>query len=102
MGIEVAAIGLAALAFGSSVYSGQQQAKAQEKAQNQATQQAKSQEIAADQAFNAANKKKPDVANIMAQAQQDAQGGVGSTMLTGPQGVDASALKLGKSTLLGG
>jgi hypothetical protein len=96
----IAAVSL--ISAGTSAYGARQQAKAQEQAQNQATKQAKSQEFAADQAFNAANKKKPDIAGITAKAQQDAQGGVGSTMLTGPQGVDASTLKLGKSTLLGG
>jgi L-serine deaminase len=77
------------------VYQGEQARKAQ----NQAADQAKA---SADQAFNKANPKKPDAAAMLYGNQQAAAGGVGSTMLTGPAGVDPATLSLGKSTLLGG
>lgn len=56
----------------------------------------------AEQGMNKSNSKSADVNSIMSGAQQAAKGGQSGTMLTGPQGVDASALTLGKNTLLGG
>jgi hypothetical protein len=56
----------------------------------------------AERANNAANQKKPNVAGIIAEASRRARGGVGSTMLTGPQGVAGSTLSLGRTSLLGG
>lgn len=53
----------------------------------------------ADQANNKANAKTPNIAALLAGNQ--APGGVGSTMLTGPGGVDTSKLTLGRNTLLG-
>ena len=38
---------------------------------------------------------------MMSQAEQSAQSGASSTMLTGPTGVDPTQLALGRSTLLG-
>lgn len=38
----------------------------------------------------------------LSQAEQAAQAGPSSTMLTGPMGIDPTQLQLGKSTLLGG
>ena len=52
-----------------------------------------------EQAFNKANAKTPDLSAIMANAQQ--RGGPSGTMLTGPSGIDPSALNLSKNTLLG-
>ena len=74
----------------------------QEDAQKQSVVQAQQQATQVDQANNNANKKQPNVSGILSAAQQAAKGGVGGTMLTGPQGVDPSTLTLGKSTLLGG
>lgn len=72
----------------------QEAAAAQAKqAAEQAAKQAEDEAKAADQAFNRTNQKKPAAANALP--------GGGSTMLTGPQGVDPNALTLGKSTLLG-
>ncbi len=57
--------------------------------------------------FNKRNARAPDAANMIAQAQQAAKtagggmGGAGSTMLTGPSGVDPAALSIGRNTLLG-
>lgn len=109
----------AAVATGYSIYQGekmadqaaqaqreqaamQKQALAQQKAaQAESTAAAQTQAKAAEQTMNAATRKSPDVSGIMAAAESLQQGGVGSTMLTGPTGVDPNELKLGKSTLLG-
>lgn len=55
----------------------------------------------ADMAFNRANGKSPDVMGIMDSNRMNAKGGQSGTMLTGTQGVDPTALLLGKKTLLG-
>ncbi len=78
-----------------SLYQGEQARKEQHKAADRAR-------ADADQAFNRANPKKPDAAQLLYGNQQSNSGGVGSTMLTGPQGIDPSGLSLGKTTLLGG
>lgn len=105
MGVLAAA---AVVGTGVSVYNGIQQSNAQDKAQKQAQQQAQAQAdaadkqaAAADQAQNRANQKSPDASAILSAAQQSGKGGASGTMLTGPQGVDPSALALGKNTLLG-
>lgn len=84
-----------------SIYSGERAAHAQQKAQSEAKANALKQEKAADEAFNAANRKKPDTMAILDAASQSGKAGASSTMLTGPMGVDPSALTLGKNTLLG-
>jgi hypothetical protein len=73
----------------------------QKKAQAEAAASAAKQAKASDEAVNAATRKSPDVSSIVAASEAAQQGGVGSTMLTGPTGVDPNDLKLGKSTLLG-
>ena len=67
---------------------------AQKQAVDQANQQAQQASQQADQQFNRANQRRPD-------AMPGPAGAGGSTMLTGPQGIDPGALPLGKSTLLG-
>ena len=67
---------------------------AQKQAVDQANQQAQQAAQQADQQFNRANQRRPD-------AMPGPAGAGGSTMLTGPQGIDPGALPLGKSTLLG-
>ena len=67
--------------------------QAEQQAQ-QAAQQAQQASQQADQQFNRANQRRPD-------AMPGPAGAGGSTMLTGPQGIDPGALPLGKSTLLG-
>lgn len=92
-----------------SIYNGQQQAKAQAKAAQQAQANADRQAALADQQFNSANQKKPNVAGLLAANSGGGGGpgagggtpGVAGTMLTGPAGVDLGTLNLGKSTLLG-
>lgn len=84
-----------------SIYTGNQQAKAQKKAMAQAQQNANQQAAAAEQAFNASNQKLPDTSSILDAATRAGRGGVSGTMLTGAQGVDADKLTLGRNTLLG-
>lgn len=75
-------------------------AKAQKEANALALEQSKKTAEQAEQATNRANRKAPDMAAILAGNAMTK--GVGSTMLTGPQGVASSNLTLGRSTLLGG
>jgi len=115
MGIEtaiaLAAVGTAVAAgsTGYAIYSGEQGKKAQEDAmrkqeaaQAQAAKQAQSQTRLSRQAMAAANRIEPAVGGIMQAAQESAQGGPSSTMLTGPMGVNPQDLQLGRSSLLGG
>ncbi len=89
-----AVIGSAVLGAGTSM-DAQRKAKNQaEDASRQAEQQAQQAAQQADQQFNRANQRRPD-------AMPGPAGAGGSTMLTGPQGIDPGALPLGKSTLLG-
>lgn len=86
---------------GMSYANGQEQKKTAEAARQQAQQNADKQAAQADQDFNRANQKKPDTIGALSAAQQAGKAGASGTMLTGPQGVDPSALSLGKNTLLG-
>lgn len=74
----------------------------QTSAQAEAKTAAETQASTAQQNVNRARQKAPDVGAIQEAAQAGAKGGAAGTMLTGPQGVDVSALQLGKNTLLGG
>jgi hypothetical protein len=56
---------------------------------------------AADENINRATAKRPNTARIVDEAAQAGKAGASGTMLTGSQGVDPSALTLGRSTLLG-
>lgn len=99
----VTAIAVASVASaGISLINGQKQAKAADRAAQQAEANAKKQEKAADEANNAANRKRVDAQGAMDSALQAGREGAAGTMLTGAQGVDASQLSLGKNTLLGG
>ena len=93
-----AVIGSAVLGAGASM-DAQRKAKnqaedASRQAEQQAQQAAQQASQQADQQFNRANQRRPD-------AMPGPAGAGGSTMLTGPQGIDPNALPLGKSTLLG-
>ncbi len=83
-----------------SVYSGERANSMQIDANNKAQEAAKKQESLADQANNRASQKKPDTLAIL-DAAQNMNKGITGTMLTGPSGVDAAQLQLGKNTLLG-
>ena len=106
MGVETilagAALAIAATGTGYSIYEGERAATAQKRAQRQALADAKATAQSADEANNRVNQKRPNANAILSAAHQAARGGMGSTMLTGPQGVSPSELSLGKSTLLGG
>lgn len=93
-----AVIGSAVLGAGTSI-DAQRKAKnqaedASRQAEQQAQQAAQQASQQADQQFNRANQRRPD-------AMPGPAGAGGSTMLTGPRGIDPGALPLGKSTLLG-
>jgi hypothetical protein len=82
----------------------QQQAAAfaaQEAATAKAMQDAERQANLADQANNRANKKRPNVGARLEANQAASTAGGGSTMLTGPGGVDTGSISLGRNTLLG-
>ena len=97
----------AAAALGSSVYSGQQQSRAakrsaglQREAMSQAEAQTMSQMEQSRQAQRKANRKRPNVAALLATAQEAATTGPASTILTGPGGT-SSAPALGRTNMLG-
>ena len=102
-GITATTVLAAAAAAGTaySIYSGERQASAQNKAQKQAKATAEQQAKVAEEATNKASQKSPDTSAILSAAEQSGKAGASSTMLTGSQGVDASSLALGRSTLLG-
>jgi hypothetical protein len=94
----------AVAALGSSVYQGEQQRKeqkealrSQERGMREASDRAQQQQRMSEEAMNKANRKKPDVNQILKD-----QGIVGaSTMLTGPMGVSTGG-NIQKNSLLGG
>jgi membrane protease subunit (stomatin/prohibitin family) len=73
----------------------------QKQANAGALQAAQAQADQAQQVFNKANSKSPDVGAMLSANANAAKAGNTSTMLTGNKGVDAQALNLGKNTLLG-
>lgn len=96
-----AAVAAAVIGTGVSYASAQRSASMQEAGMRQAQKNADAQAAQADQAANAANRKKPDTSAIMDAAMSAGKQGSYGTMLTGPGGVDTSALNLGKTSLLG-
>ena len=106
MGVETilagAALIISAAGTGYSIHEGERSAAAQNRSQRQALADSRAAAQSADEANNRANQKRPNANATLAAAQQAARGGMGGTMLTGPQGVSSSELSLGKSTLLGG
>ena len=108
-GPELAIIGsaLAGGMIGTSIYQGEQQSKAarrsaglQREAMQQAEAQTMSQMEQSRQAQRKANRKRPNVAALLATAQEASTTGPASTMLTGPGGT-SSAPSLGRTNLLG-
>lgn len=95
------ALGVLAAASAAQAYSTIKQTEAQKRAQGKAEDAAAKQEQDAQREFRRQNRKAPDIGSLLAGNRDSAGGGVGSTMLTGPSGVDAGSLSLGKSTLLG-
>jgi uncharacterized protein HemX len=100
--VEVGALAVAAVGAGSAVYSAKQGQIAQKNAGQAAVAAANKNAQSADEANNAANAKSPDSAALMAANLAAGKQGASGTMLTGPGGVDPTALTLGKSSLLGG
>jgi len=103
------ALGIATAGTAYSIVAGEQGKKAQEEAmqkqqaaQARASRQAEAQATASKAAIRRSEQQAPDVASIMAAAQQSGAGGPAGTMLTGPAGIDPSQLTLGRNTLLGG
>lgn len=101
--------GVAAAAAGGAAVQGHQQSVAsknarqgQKEAQADAKARALSQQRQNEQAQAAANRKTPDAGSLLQEEQAAALSGAGSTLLTGPAGVDPARLKLGRNTLLGG
>lgn len=94
-----AVIGSAVLGAGTSI-------DAQRKAKNQAEDASRQAEQQAQQAAQEAQKQNDIMTNRSNQRRADSSAatpglGLGTTMLTGPQGVAGNQLHLGKSTLLG-
>lgn len=89
------------LAAGATVYQAEKSASVQKKAmaqQREATANAsKRQEIET----NRANARSPDLAGIAGRNAAQAQLGIGSTMLTGAQGIDPGQMSLAQTSLLG-
>lgn len=94
-------VAASAIGAGASIYSAKKNAKAQKVATQQAEKQAAETKATNQRAINRANQKTPDLAAIFGMNRQATGGGVGSTMLTGPGGVPAGTVALGRNTLLG-
>ena len=95
------AVGIAAVAAaGASVYQADRQSSAQKKAARMQAEAQRNQLNRDEQNFNRQNQTKVDMESLL--AGESTGGDLGSTMLTGPQGVDRSKMNLGKSQLLGG
>jgi flagellar biosynthesis component FlhA len=94
-------LALAAIAGSTAVglYTANEQKQAQREAASEAKKAAATTEQQAQQANNKANQKAPDMEALL--KANTGKGGASGTMLTGPAGIDPTALALGKNTLLG-
>jgi len=90
----------ALLGAGTAAYTASKQAGAQKRASAAAESSAAREAQQAERQFNKANQKTPDLAAMLGANRQGAQGGVGSTFLTGVGG--AAPGMLGRTSLLGG
>lgn len=97
--VAAVAVGAATAYVGYQGYQANKANQQQRAYQKSALEMSRKQADLADQANNKANAKTPDIAALLAGNQNP--GGVGSTMLTGPGGVDTTKLALGRNTLLG-
>lgn len=96
---------MAAAAIGSTgytIYNGEKARREQSRANSNARKAAATTAQQAEEANNRANSRTPDTAAALAANQLGSLSGQGSTMLTGPKGVDPNSLTLGRNTLLGG
>lgn len=94
-------LAVTAVAAGLSIYQGNKQEKMQKKAMAQSKALADKSATAAEQAYNAANQKRPNTSEILDAASQSGRAGVSGTMLTGAQGISKDQMALGRNTLLG-
>ncbi|MGQ0595789.1 hypothetical protein [Aquabacterium sp.] len=97
--VAAVAVGAATAYVGYQGYQANKANQQQRAYQKSALEMSRKQADLADQANNKANAKTPDILALL--AANKSPGGVGSTMLTGPGGVDTSKLTLGRNTLLG-
>ncbi len=102
MSALISAVVVAGAGLGYSIHSGEQAKNRQQIAQRQGKKRAEEQESQADQAFNKANRRKPNFVDMLRANQQAAGTGGSGTRLTGLAGVNPASLNLGRSTLLGG
>ena len=92
---QIGALAVGAVSAASQYDASRRQKNQAKDAANAAQQQAQREAQQADMQFNRANQRRANDAGTM-------PGGAGnSTLLTGPGGIDPSALTLGKNTLLG-
>ena len=95
--------GAAILGAGMSAYQGAKNRKAQRRAQAEAARQAEADRNAAARQFNRENQKQPAIAAMMERNRRTTGKGVGSTLLTGPSGIQNLQQYLGGGpSLLGG
>lgn len=94
-------MGIAAAASVAGMVQAKQAQKEQSKVQKLQLQAAEQTATAAEREQKAANARAPDLAGILQANRTNAGGGTGSTLLTGPQGVQNDLLSLGKKSLLG-
>lgn len=99
-GVAVATAAVAAAGAGASIYSAERQASAQKKAAKQQEEASNKQLGQQKAAYNKANQNTVDTEGLL---ESNAASQIGSTMLTGGQGINPSANQLGKGfNLLGG
>lgn len=98
-GVAVAAVTGLTMA-GASIYSSNQQAKAQKRAADMQAEESKKQLSQQQQQFNRQNQNQVDISGML---DGNVGGQMGATLLTGASGVSKDQMTLGKgSTLLGG
>lgn len=96
VGVAIAAVAAA----GASIYSADRQSSASKKAARMQADTARAQMNREEQQFNRQHQNKGDMESLL--AGESTGGSLGSTMLTGAQGVDKNKMNLGQSQLLGG
>ena len=95
-GVAIASVAIA----GATMYSANQQKKATKKAADMQAQESQRQLKAQEQQFNRQNQNQVDIGGLL---EGNAGGEMGTTLLTGAQGIARDQLSLGKgSSLLGG
>lgn len=99
--LGIASLATAVVGTGASIIGASKARKQQQQAMMQAERQAAETKAQNERAINRANQKSPDLAAIFGFNKVGQGGGVGSTMLTGPSGVPAGTMSLGRNTLLG-